>query len=64
MNRFQVLVQQLAAASHKGKALLVLVASRRLADEQNFGVGVSRAEHDVGAGAAQIALFAHKAGLL
>ena len=57
-------VEILARRPHKRFALQILVASRRLADDVNFGVGVSGAEQDVGAGAAQIALFAHKAGLL
>jgi hypothetical protein len=58
------LIQQLAAAPHKGQALLVLVAPGRFAYKKYFGVGVAAAKYNVRACAAQIALFALRAGLL
>ena len=47
------LLKQLARPAHERQALGVLVDARRLAHEHQVGVGVARAEHDLGAGLVQ-----------
>ena len=46
----QVFVQQLAAAAHKGQALLVLALARAFAHEQHLGSLDTLPEHHMGAG--------------
>ena len=49
------MVQQLAAAAHKGQALLVLAGAGTFAYKQHLGIGHALAEHHVGARLAQAA---------
>ena len=58
VHRGEILVQQLAAAAHKGQALLVLVFAGAFADEHHFRRFGAGAEHHVGAGLTQAALAA------
>ena len=56
----EVFVQQLAAAAHKGQALLILALAGAFAHEQYLGVLGTLTEHHVGAGLAQLAAGAGK----
>jgi len=58
------MVQQLAAAAHKGQALLVLAGAGTFAYKQHLGIGHALAEHHVGARLAQAAALAGETFLL
>ena len=57
----QVFVQQLAAAAHKGQALLVLALARAFAHEQHLSSLDTLPEHHMGAVSAQLTSAAGKA---
>ena len=57
----KVFVQQLAAAPHKGQALLVLALAGAFAHKEHFGIFGTLPEHHIGAGGAQPAAGAGKA---
>ena len=57
------MIQQLAAAPHKGQALLILAGTGALAHKHNLGGGHALPEHNVRAGTAQAAAAAVQAFL-
>ena len=61
VNRFQVMVQQLAAAAHKRQALCVLVGAGAFAHKKNLGVRHTLPKHHMGAGLTQSAALARQA---
>ena len=58
IDRLDDLRQQLARAADERQALLVFVVARRFADEDELGVGIARAEDDVGALRSELAALA------
>ena len=64
IHRFQILIQQLAAAAHKGQALFILILAGALTDEHDLGSGAAHAEHHVMAGLTQAAFAAGQTFLL
>ena len=57
----EILVQQLAAAPHKGQTLLVLALAGAFAHKEHFGIFGTLPEHHIGAGGAQPAAGAGEA---
>lgn len=56
--QFQQLIQAFASGADERQAAQVLVAARGLADQHDLGLGVTRAEDDVGTALAELALAA------
>ena len=58
------MVEQLAAAPHKGQALLILTGTGALAHKHNLGIRHTHTEHNICAGFAQAATAAGQTLLL